>query len=154
LLLPRLRAKVAQWKAHPEAAMTPAKIRIHDHSDDACQPFGGLKCPTTPAVGSTWTSSTDLDRALSAYAKRHRSELAGHQFLIADFSTGRPFNFLELLTFSAAARDPICADTFAALGGRCIGVSRFLRPDALARAIWVNARYAFTASQMQPSRQF
>jgi len=106
------------------------------------------------AVGSTWTSSTDLDRALSAYAKRHRTELAGHQFLIADFSTGRPFNFLERLTFSAAARDPICADTFAAFGGRCIGVSRFLRPAALARAIWVNARYAFSTSPMQPSRQF
>ena len=32
-----------------------------------------------------------------AYAKRHRSELAGHQFLIGDFSTGRPFNFIELI---------------------------------------------------------
>src|SRR5262245_31998228 len=30
--------------------------------------------------------------------------------------------------FSAAARDPLCADTFAAFGSRCIGVSRFLRP--------------------------
>jgi len=101
------------------------------------------------AVGRAWTSPTDLDRGLSAYAKRHRSELAGHQFLIEDFSTGRPFNFLERLTFSAAARDPICADTFSAFGSRCIGVRRFLRPDALARAMWVNARHALSAAKMQ-----
>jgi len=191
------RAKVAEWKADPEAAMTrlfeglprapslaqaqrvspffgvieypnlrrnvskPGLALIGDAALSS-DPMWGVGCGwafqsaewLAGAVGSTWTSSTDLDRALSAYAKRHRTELAGHQFLIADFSTGRPFNFLELLTFSAAARDPICADTFAAFGGRCIGVSRFLRPDALARAIWVNARYAFSTSPMQPSRQF
>jgi 2-polyprenyl-6-methoxyphenol hydroxylase-like FAD-dependent oxidoreductase len=105
------------------------------------------------AVGRRWTSSTDLDRGLSAYAKRHRSELAGHRFLIEDFSTGRPFNFVERLTVSAAARDPVCADIFSAFGSRCIGVGRFLRPDALARAMWVNARHVFSATQMQPSRQ-
>jgi 2-polyprenyl-6-methoxyphenol hydroxylase-like FAD-dependent oxidoreductase len=106
------------------------------------------------AVGRTCTGSTeDLDRSLSAYAKRHRSELAGHQFLIEDFSTGRPFNLLERVTFSAAARDPVCADTFSAFGSRCIGVGRFLRPDALARAMWVNARHALSTTQMQPSRQ-
>jgi flavin-dependent dehydrogenase len=104
------------------------------------------------AVGRTWMIPTDLDRGLSAYAKRHRSELAGHQFLIEDFSTGRPFNFVERLTFSAAARDPVCADTFSAFGSRCIGVGRFLRPDALARAMWVNVRYALSATHVQPSR--
>jgi flavin-dependent dehydrogenase len=106
------------------------------------------------AVGRRWTTATDLDRCLSAYAKRHRSELGGHQFLIEDFSTGRPFNLIERLTFSAAARDPVCADTFSAFGSRCIGVGRFLRPDALARAIWVNARHALSGTQMHPSRQY
>lgn len=106
------------------------------------------------AVGRAWTSPPDLDRGLSAYAKRHRSELAGHQFLIGDFSTGRPFNFLERLAFSAAARDPVCADTFAAFGSRCIGVSRFLRPDALARALWVNARHALGATHKQPTQHY
>jgi flavin-dependent dehydrogenase len=105
------------------------------------------------AVGRAWTSPTDLDRGLSAYAKRHRSELAGHRFLIEDFSTGRPFNIIERLTFSAAARDPVCADAFAAFGSRSIGVGRFLRPDALARAMWVNARHALRTAQLQPSRQ-
>jgi flavin-dependent dehydrogenase len=103
------------------------------------------------AVDRTWSDPTDLDRGLSAYANRHRSELAGHTFLIEDFSTGRPFNFLERLTFSAAARDPVCADIFSSFGSRCIGVSRFLRPDALARAIWVNTRHALSATQMQSS---
>jgi flavin-dependent dehydrogenase len=105
------------------------------------------------AVGRKWTSPLDLDRGLSAYAKRHRSELAGHRFLIEDFSTGRPFNFVERLTFSAAARDPVCADIFSAFGTRSIGVGRFLRPDALARALWVNACHALGAAQMQPRYQ-
>ena len=75
------------------------------------------------SVGRAWTSPSDLDRGLSAYAKRHRSQLAGHQFLIGDFSNGRPFNFIERLMFSAAARDPVCADTSAAFGSRCEPIS-------------------------------
>jgi len=71
-----------------------------------------------------------------------------------DFSTGRPFNFLERLTFSAAARDPVCADTNAAFGSRCIGVSRFLRPDALARAMWVNARHVLGVKHKQLSPRY
>lgn len=106
------------------------------------------------ATDRTWAGSIDdLDRGLSAYAKRRRSELAGHKFLIEDFSTGRPFNFIERLTFSAAARDPVCADTFSAFGSRCIGVGRFLRPDALVRAMWVNARHTLRDTHMQPSGQ-
>jgi flavin-dependent dehydrogenase len=45
------------------------------------------------AVGRKWTNPADLDRGLSAYAKRHRSELAGHQFLIGDFSSGLSVQF-------------------------------------------------------------
>jgi menaquinone-9 beta-reductase len=71
--------------------------------------------------------------------------LAGHEFLISDFSTGRPYNPLERLMFSAATRDPICADHLAAFGSRSIGVSAFLRPSALTRAMWVNARHAADA---------
>jgi flavin-dependent dehydrogenase len=94
------------------------------------------------AIGGTWESPSALDRGLAAYGRRHRRELAGHEFLISDFSTGRPYNPLERLMFSAAARDPICADHLAAFGGRCIGVSAFLRPSAVMRAMWVNARHA------------
>jgi hypothetical protein len=83
-----------------------------------------------------------LSRGLAAYGRRHRRELAGHEFLISDFSTGRRYNPLERLMFSAAARHPICADHLAAFGDRCIGVSAFLRPSALMRAMWINARHA------------
>ena len=190
------RAKAAEWKADPEAAMTRLFERLPrapslsqaqrvtpfmgmiDYPNlqrsvskpglaligDAAlsiDPLWGIGCGwalqsaewLAGAVGRAWTNPAELDRGLSAYAKRHRSELAGHQFLIKDFSTGRPFNFLERLTFSAAARDPTCADTFSAFGSRCIGVRRFLRPDALARAMWVNARHALGAAKIQPSLQ-
>jgi 2-polyprenyl-6-methoxyphenol hydroxylase-like FAD-dependent oxidoreductase len=79
-----------------------------------------------------------LDAALAAYRRRHRRQLAGHAFLIADFASGRGFNPLEKLMFSAAARDPACAAHFAAFGGRTISVSQFLAPSALARAVRVN----------------
>ena len=94
-----------------------------------------------PVDGTCQTPSA-LDRGLAAYGRRHRRDLAGHEFLISDFSTGRPYNPLERLTFSAATRDPICAHHLAAFGSRSIGVSAFLRPSALTRAMWVNARHA------------
>jgi flavin-dependent dehydrogenase len=188
------RAKEAEWKADPEAAMTrlfeglqraPSLARAQRVSPyigvveypnlrrqvskpglaligDAAlsmDPLWGVGCGwalqsaewLADAVGRSWSIPAELDRGLKAYAKRHRSELAGHRFLIEDFATGRPFNLIERLTYSAAARDPVCADNFAAFGSRCIGVGRFLRPGALARAIWVNARHALAAKRMQPS---
>jgi menaquinone-9 beta-reductase len=189
------RAKAAEWKTDPEAAMMrlfeglprapslsqaqrvtpfmgmieypnlqrsvskPGLALIGDAALSS-DPLWGVGCGwalqsaewLAEAVGRAWTSPSDIDRGLSAYAKRHRSELAGHQFLIGDFSTGRPFNFVERLMFSAAARDPVCADTSAAFGSRCIGVSRFLRPDALARAMWVNARHALGAAHQKPTQ--
>jgi flavin-dependent dehydrogenase len=121
-------------------------------------PLWGVGCGWTlqsaewlaEAVGRAWSNPAELDRGLAAYAKRHRSELAGHRFLIEDFATGRPLNLIELLTFSAAARDPVCADNFVAFGTRCIGVSQFLRPGAVARAMWVNARHVLAAKRTQP----
>jgi flavin-dependent dehydrogenase len=191
------RAKAAEWRADPEAAMRrlfqslprapslaqtervspyigvikypnlqrrvskPGLALIGDAALSS-DPLWGVGCGwalqsaewLAGAIDRTWTNPTDLDRSLLAYAKRHRSELAGHQFQIRDFSTGRPFNFLKRLTFSAAARDPVCADIFAAFGSRCIGVSRFLRPDVLVRSMWVNARYALSATQMQPRQHY
>ena len=188
------RAKTAEWKMDPEAAMTrlfadlprgpslaqaqrvtpfmgvvdypnihrsvskPGLALIGDAAL-SIDPLWGIGCGwalqsaewLADAVGRAWTSPANLDTGLSGYAKRHRSELAGHTFLIDDFSTGRPFNLLERLTFSAAARDPVCADIFSSFGSRCIGVSRFLRPDALARALWVNARHALGATPARSS---
>jgi menaquinone-9 beta-reductase len=81
-----------------------------------------------------------LDAALRRYRRRHRARLGGHHFMTSDFSTGRPFNPIEKLMFKAAVLDGRSADRFAAFGARCIGVSRYLSPPALARAGWVVAR--------------
>jgi 2-polyprenyl-6-methoxyphenol hydroxylase-like FAD-dependent oxidoreductase len=85
---------------------------------------------TAPALGD----ARGLDRALGRYRRAHRRRLAGHHYLIADFSTGRPYNALDRLMFHAAVVDERCADHFAAFGGRTISVPRFLAPPALARA--------------------
>lgn len=82
----------------------------------------------------------DLDRALTRYRKKHHAALAGHHSLISDFSSGRAYNPIERLMFSAAARDPEMAHHFYLFGSRNIGVRQFLAPGPLARALWVNAR--------------
>lgn len=84
----------------------------------------------------------DLDRALERYRRRHRRELSGHHRLICDFSRVRPYNPVERLMFSAAARDNRSARHFHAFGARIIGVREFLSPRAVGRALWVNARHA------------
>lgn len=85
-------------------------------------------------------SGTRLDHALKRYAKKHRSALAGHHSLIADFASGRSYNPIEKLMFSAAAKDPEMAHHFFLFGGRHVGVRKFLAPGALARALRVNMR--------------
>ena len=97
------------------------------------------------AVRGRWASPRGLDRAVSAYARLHRSRLAGHRFVIEYFSTGRAFNIIDRLTFSAATRDPACADALMAFASRCVGIGKFLGPRALARAIWVNVRHTIAS---------
>ena len=75
----------------------------------------------------------DLDAPLAAYRRQHRRQLAGHAFLIADFASGRGFNPIEKLMFSAAARDPVCAAHVMAFSGRtieCFPVSFSVCPGA------------------------
>ena len=83
----------------------------------------------------------DLDRALERYRKKHRAKLGGHHSLISDFATGRPYNAIERLMFSAAVRDERTARHFHAFGSRLIGVRQFLAPRAVGRALWMNARH-------------
>jgi flavin-dependent dehydrogenase len=80
-----------------------------------------------------------LDRGLRGY-RRKRSALSGHQHLISDYASGRPFNAIERLMFSAAARDHEMARLFHTFGARVIGVRQFLSPAAMTRALAVNAR--------------
>jgi 2-polyprenyl-6-methoxyphenol hydroxylase-like FAD-dependent oxidoreductase len=96
------------------------------------------------AVGAAATGHGDVDRSLEAYRRRHRQGLNGHQFLAADYATGRPFNPFERLMFSAAARDPEVARHMHLFASRLIGPAKFLSPGALAKALLVNARHRVT----------
>ncbi|WP_426362233.1 NAD(P)/FAD-dependent oxidoreductase [Streptomyces sp. E-08] len=98
------------------------------------------------AVAPALTGGGDLDRSLAVYARRHRRRLGGHQFLAADFAKGRPFNPVERLMFSGAARDGALARHMHLFASRLIGPPRFLSPAAVARAVVVNLRHRRAAA--------
>ncbi|MFC5148277.1 NAD(P)/FAD-dependent oxidoreductase [Streptomyces aureoversilis] len=98
------------------------------------------------AVASAATGRGDLDRALMVYARRHRRRLQGHQYLAADFAKARPFNPLERLMFSAAARDESVARHVHLFASRLIGPLRFLNPRAVAKASAVNIKHRGAAA--------
>lgn len=78
-----------------------------------------------------------LAPALRGYARQVGARLAGHRFLIADFSRRRDLNPIERLMYSAAARDRDMARHFFTFGARFIGPAKFLAPAALLRAAWI-----------------
>jgi menaquinone-9 beta-reductase len=92
-----------------------------------------------PAFGSGSSSDADLDAAIERYRKRHRSRLLGHFLMTSDYSTGRRFNPMERLLFSAAARDGSVADRFGAFGGRSV------RPNDREFALLVGSAIRATA---------
>ncbi|MFE2143595.1 NAD(P)/FAD-dependent oxidoreductase [Streptomyces sp. NPDC059456] len=98
------------------------------------------------AVAPAATGRGDLDRSLAAYARRHRRGLNGHQYLAADFAKARPFNPVERLMFSAAARDEAAARHMYLFASRLIGPLRFLNPVALAKAAVVTLKHRGTAA--------
>lgn len=80
------------------------------------------------------------------YARTHRRRLRGHQYLAADFAKARPFNPMERLIFSAAARDEAVARHMHLFASRLIGPLRFLNPAALAKASAVNIKHRGTTA--------
>jgi pimeloyl-ACP methyl ester carboxylesterase/flavin-dependent dehydrogenase len=94
------------------------------------------------------TSDAQLDEAIGRYGKRHRRELLGHFLLTSDYSTGRRFNPLERMLFSAGARDAGCAEGVQALG------TRSMRPNdpAFARLVARSARVMATRRGRPPTR--
>lgn len=80
-----------------------------------------------------------VDRAVDRYARRHRKELAGHHYLIADQANGRRLNPLERLLFAAAAQDEALASNLARFGARLIKPSQFLTARTIAQSIRVRA---------------
>ncbi|MFB7808262.1 NAD(P)/FAD-dependent oxidoreductase [Streptomyces virginiae] len=98
------------------------------------------------AIAPAATGRGDLDQSLTAYERRHRRALRGHQYLAADFAKARPFNPVERLMFSAAARDASLARHMHLFGSRLIGPLRFLNPVAVAKAAAVNIRHRRAAA--------
>ncbi|MFJ6793634.1 NAD(P)/FAD-dependent oxidoreductase [Streptomyces sp. NPDC091268] len=99
------------------------------------------------AVGPAATGQGDLDASLTAYARTHRRRLRGHQYLAVDYAASRPFNPVERLVFSAAARDASVARHMHLFASRLIGPSRFLSPAALAKAAVVNLKHRRAAAR-------
>jgi 2-polyprenyl-6-methoxyphenol hydroxylase-like FAD-dependent oxidoreductase len=95
-------------------------------------------------------TGADPRRGLERYRRTHRRRLAGHDFLISDFSRVREFNPLERLVFAAAVHDPTTALHFHAFGSRSIGVGRFVAPRPLARAAWALATRRRRVAGMRP----
>jgi menaquinone-9 beta-reductase len=91
------------------------------------------------ATAEALRRGTDPAPGLRRYRRTHRRRLAGHDFLICDYSRLRDFNPVERLVFAAAVHDPATALHFHAFGTRSIGASRFLAPRPLARAARVLA---------------
>jgi flavin-dependent dehydrogenase len=85
-------------------------------------------------------SDVELARALERYRKKHRSTLGSHHSIISSFSTGRPFNMIEKLIFSASVKDETTRRHFEEFGSRRITPRQFLTPSTLARAMWVSIK--------------
>jgi flavin-dependent dehydrogenase len=79
-----------------------------------------------------------IDRALERYRKAHHAALAGHEYVVSDFSARKHWNLIERLFLPAAAHDPVIARHFEAFGSRRVGLKKFLDPRAILRAVRVN----------------
>ncbi|CAM5647387.1 hypothetical protein [Streptomyces narbonensis] len=87
------------------------------------------------------TGAGDLDKSLAVYGRGHRRRLTGHQKLAVDLAKARPFNPMERLVFSAAARDESLARHMHLFASRLIGPFRFVNPVIMARSWAVNLRH-------------
>ncbi|MBI2801816.1 MAG: FAD-dependent monooxygenase [Gammaproteobacteria bacterium] len=90
------------------------------------------------ATADALKAGQGLDRALSAYAKRRKRQLAGHEFVVTDFSKRYRLNLIESVMFKAAARDPEIAAHVFRFALRITGLGDFLKPQAVLRALWIN----------------
>jgi 2-polyprenyl-6-methoxyphenol hydroxylase-like FAD-dependent oxidoreductase len=125
----------------------------------AADPLFGVGCGwafqsaewVVEATADALRDRTSLPSALRRYRTRHRKALAGHEARISDFSTGRPYNALERLMNSAAARDAASAQLLHEFAARHIRVRDFLAPSAIAHALWVNIRHALHHGGPRPT---
>ena len=93
---------------------------------------------TAPAL----LAKASLDKSLTAYARRHRAELAGHEIVLKDLSRRYKFSAIERLMFAAASRDDTTMRHLTRIATRYDSLKQFLAPRALLRALWVNFRHS------------
>lgn len=101
----------------------------------ALQEAEWLADEVAPALGDP----AAVDKAIGRYRATLRAKLGAHFFLISDYSTGRGYNPIEKLSFSAAARDPKAAHRVSEFGARTVPATSLLTPAAVAHAVRVNA---------------
>ena len=82
-----------------------------------------------------------LDRGLKRYRRLHKRRLAGHAYVIHDYSKGKKLTAPERAVFAAAARDAKLASRFDRFATRQVGPLRTLA-TTLPRTAMVNARHA------------
>ncbi|MGK5728815.1 NAD(P)/FAD-dependent oxidoreductase [Streptomyces sp. URMC 124] len=141
---------------YPFHSRTPTALGVALIGDAALtgDPLWGVGCGwalqsaqwLAEAVAPAAIGRGDLNRSLAAYARRHRRRLRGHQYLAADFAKSRPFNPLERLMFSAAARDESVARHMHLFASRLISPLQFLNPLTLAKASAVNIKHRGAAA--------
>jgi flavin-dependent dehydrogenase len=129
------------WRHRP-----PPGLAFAGDAAVAADPLFGIGCGwalqeaewLADATASAFGSDREIDEGVRRYCSTLRSKLAGHFFLISDYSTGRAFNPFEKLTFSSAAKDAEAAHLVAQFGARTIPARRLLAPGAVAHAVRVN----------------
>jgi 2-polyprenyl-6-methoxyphenol hydroxylase-like FAD-dependent oxidoreductase len=127
---------IAKWfgKLEMPSTIRPAAARGMAFVGDAAQasdPIFGAGCGWAfqsadwldEEVGPALVQGSDreLNRALGAYARRHRRELGAHHWFISDYSSGRRFSPLDKLVYSTAARDAELARRVEDFGTRSVG---------------------------------
>lgn len=112
----------------------------------SCDPMSGVGCGfalqaadwMANIVGPALVAGDGLDTALKAYAKQHKSALAGHEYFIRDASKARDANLMERAISKAAARDLIVAHRLHQFIGRVIKWNAFLSFDTIRRILRAN----------------
>ena len=92
------------------------------------------------AVGPALRGSEPLTAGLRRYERAHRF-VRRHHRLIAQDSSGKPFNAVQLQVIAASARDRELADRFEAWVSRRAPAFDLMSPSTVARAVRVNRRH-------------
>lgn len=130
----------------------PASYRGLALVGDACMsadPMSGVGCGfalqaadwMADSVGPALQSGKGLKKALGAYARKHKKELAGHEYFIRDAAFARGPNLLERMISRAAVQDPIVAHRLHLFIGRVTKWNQFLSFGTIARIVKVQVSF-------------